>query len=175
MPSKLNEYMFEEMQSRFGELNDCFVVQFEGVTSAEMTTLRTAVRKENGQLTVIKNSIARKAFEALGKDKTFTSLLDGPVALAYGEDPATIVKAVSDWNKKAKKLSFQGGLLGGRQIAAADVGVLAALPPLPVMQAMAIGSIAAPLTSLLGMCNEVMRSFLRVVDQLARKEESKEA
>jgi len=174
MPSKLNEYMFEEMQSRFGDINDCFVVQFTGITSAEMTTLRSAVRKENGRLTVIKNSIARKAFEASGKEETFTGLLDGPIAIAYGEDPASVVKAVTDWNRKAKKLEFRGGLLGGRSIAAADVIAIASLPPLPVMQAIALGAVAAPLTSFLGVCNEVMRSLLRVVDQLAQKEGKQE-
>jgi len=171
MPSKINVYMLEELQSQFADVQHCVVVAYTGVTSAEMTDLRAAIRKENGSLMVVKNTLASRAFRGLGRDEGFVALLDGPVALAYGKDTAGIVRAMTDWDKKKKKLAFRGGMLSGQAIAQAEVGRLASLPPMPVMQALALGAVAAPLTLFLGMCNEVIRSFMRVTEELAKKQE----
>lgn len=170
MPSKLKTYMLDELRSRFQDVEHCVVVSFSGVTATEMTELRSEVRKENGSLMVVKNSIATRAFRELGCDDEFISLFDGPVALAFGEDPAPIARAISEWDKKSKKLEFKGGIVGGKSVQQREVVLLATLPPMPVMQAIAIGSVAAPLTSFLTACKEVIQGFVRIADQLAKKE-----
>jgi len=170
MPSKLNMYIVNEIRSRFGDVDHCVILTYSGVTSSEMMSLRSAVRKERGRLTVVKNTLATRAFKDIGRDDAFVGMLNGPVALAYGEDPSAVVRALTDWNRKAKKLDLIGGMVGGRAISKAEVARLATLPPLPVMQGMALGAVAAPLTAFLGVCNEVIRSFLRVAEQLAAKQ-----
>jgi len=174
MPSKLKTYMLDELRSRFEDVEHCVVVNFSGVSALEMTELRAAVRKENGNLMVVKNSIATRAFRELGWGDEFIELLEGPVALAFGEDPATVVRVISDWDKKTKKLTFRGGRMGGRTIEQQAVVTLATLPALPVMRAIALGAVAAPLTSFMGVCTEVVRSFVRVVDQLSKQEDNPE-
>jgi len=169
MPSKLKTYMLDELRSRFEGVEHCVVVHFSGVSAPEMTQLRSAVRKENGSMMVVKNSIAARALRELGWDDRFVELLDGPVALAYGEDPATVARAIADWNKKTKKLKLRGGMVSGRAVDEEGVALLATLPPMPVMRAMALGTVAAPLTSFLGVCSEVVRGFVRVIDQLAKR------
>ena len=169
MPSKMNVYMLDEMRSRLSGVNHCIVVKYTGVTSSEMTDLRAAVRKGKANLVVLKNSLATRAFREMGRSDAFLKLLDGPVAVAYGDDPALLVRLMADWDKKKKKLQMLGGLVGGQAIAKEQVAGLANLPPLPVMQALALGAVAAPLTSFLGVCNEVVRSFMRVSEQLAEK------
>lgn len=174
MPSKLKTFMFDELRSRFEDVEHCVVVSFSGVTATEMTELRSEVRKENGSLMVVKNSIATRAFRELGCDDEFVSLFDGPVALAFGEDPVPIAKAISEWDRRSKsksrKLEFKGGIVGGKSVQHGEVALLATLPPMPVMQAMAIGAIAAPLSSFLTACKEVIQGFVRIADQLAKKE-----
>ncbi|NQT19384.1 MAG: 50S ribosomal protein L10 [Planctomycetes bacterium] len=170
MPSKLKTYMLDELRLRFENVEHCVVVNFSGVTATEMTQLRTEIRKEDGSLMVVKNSIATRAFRDLGCDDEFVGLFDGPVALAFGEDPAPIVRAIADWDKKSKKLTFKGGIVGGKGVQQADIAELATLPPMPVMQAIALGAVAAPLSSFLRACKEVIQSFVRIADQLAQKE-----
>jgi large subunit ribosomal protein L10 len=170
MPSKLKGYMLDELRSQFEDVEHCVVMNFSGVSASEMAELRTVVRRENGTLRVVKNSVISRALRELGRDEEFIEFFDGPVAVAYGEDAAGVVRALSDWNKKAKKLEFKGGIVGGRAIRQEAVTRLATLPPLPVMQAMALGAIAAPLTSLLTLGRELIQGFVRIVDQLARKQ-----
>jgi len=169
MPNKINVYMLDELRSRFSDVSNCVVVSYTGLTSAEMTDLRAAMRKDNGSLMVVKNTLASRALKELGRDEKFVAFLDGPVALAYGEDPGTLVRSIVDWDKKKKKLAFKGGMLAGRAIEQADVLNLVNMLSLPQMQGMAVGAIAAPLASFLNVCNEVMRGFIRVADELAKK------
>jgi len=170
MPSKLKTHMLNELRSRFEHVENCVVMNFSGVSAMAMTELRSAVRKENGNVMVVKNSIATRAFHELGFAGEFIAMFDGPVILAYGDDPAAIVRTITDWDKTDHKLAVRGGMVNGRAIGQEAVGVLATLPPMPVMQAMAIGSVAAPLTSFLGLCKEVIRSFVRIVDGMGEKE-----
>jgi len=169
MPNKINAYMLDELRSRFNDVDNCVVVSYTGLTSAEMTDLRAAMRKDKGSLMVVKNTLASRAFKELGRDETFVAFLDGPVALAYGEDPGMLVRSMTDWDKKKKKLTFKGGMLGGHSIGQADVLSLVSMPSMHQMQGMAVGAIAAPLMSFLNVCNEVIRSFIRVADELAKK------
>jgi len=169
MPSKINVYMLDEMRSRFAGVEHCIVVRYSGVTSAEMTDLRATIRKDKASMVVMKNTLAARAFQEMGRGDDFTQFLDGPVAVVYGDDPAAAVRSMTDWDKKKKKLQIVGGMVGGRAIAKEQVAYLATLPPLPVMRAMALGAVAAPLTSLLSVCNEVVRSFMRATEKLAEK------
>ena len=170
MPSKINVYMLDALRSRFTDVEYCVVVTYTGVTSAEMTDLRSAIRKDKGNLMVVKNTLASRAFRDLGRDEKFIAMLDGPVALAYGPDPASLVRAMADWDKKRKKLQIMGGMLGGQAIPKESVAALAMMPSLPQMRAIALGSIVAPLTTFLNVCNEVIRSFMRVTDEIAKKQ-----
>ena len=167
MPSKLKSYMLDELHTRFDDIDNCIVMNFAGVAAKEMTSLRSLLRSENGSLVVVKNSLMRRAFRDIGREAEFTELFEGPVAVAYGDDPAAIARVLADWNKKAKKLAFRGGFVGSTTMGDTGVETLSKLPPLPVMQAMALGAIAAPLTSLLYVSKEVIQSFVRVVKKLS--------
>ena len=170
MPSKINVYMLDELRSRFADVEHCVVVTYTGLTSAEMTDLRAAVRKENGSLVVVKNTLVSRALRELGRDEKFIAMLDGHIALAYSPDPSSLVRAMAEWDRKRKKLQILGGMLGGQAIPKQAVSSLATMPTRPQMQAMALAAIVAPLTSLLNVCNEVIRSFMRVTDEIAKKQ-----
>ena len=58
---------------------------------------------------------------------------------------------------------------------AATVAELAKIPPKPVLMGQVIGTIAAPLTSLLGICQGLLRQVAGLADALAKqKTESEE-
>jgi large subunit ribosomal protein L10 len=172
MPSKINVYMLDELRSRLADVEHCVVVTYTGLTSAEMTDLRAAVRKENGSLMVVKNTLATRALRDLGRDEKFIAMMDGPIAIAYSPEPGSLVRSMTEWDRKRKKLQIIGGMLGGQAIAKQAVAGLATMPALPQMRAIALGAITAPLTSFLSVCNEVIRSFMRVTDEIAKKQGS---
>ena len=84
----------EELKSVFADSGAVVVTHYMGLTVAEMTELRTRLRKEGATLQVVKNTLAIKALEGVAGDAG-DALFAGPVAIAYGQDPVSAAKIVT--------------------------------------------------------------------------------
>ncbi len=118
----------------------------------QIDALRGKLLEHGARLSVVKNTLTRRAAEAAGAD-ALLALLEGPSAIAFIEsegDAAAVAKALSDSARETKVLAIRGGVMQGRQISDADVEELAKLPPLDVLRGQVLGIIVAPLTQLLG-------------------------
>ena len=102
--------------------------EYQGLTVESFETLRKAVRKEGGEIVVLKNNISRRAASANGHEK-FAELLAGPKALLFSSnnivEPA---KALFDFAKKNNKVVVAGGIVEGADIDSAKFAELATLP-----------------------------------------------
>ena len=117
MVSELKELMCEELAGRYTAGIDYVVVGYTGLKAQESSELRRKLRQGNVRMEVVKNSIARRVFEAngLGQGAHF---IDGPSALITGtvEMPA-LCKLLRDLSKEyADKLSIRGGMYDGAPI-----------------------------------------------------------
>ena len=128
--------------------------------------LRGKLLEHGARLSVVKNTLTRRAAEAAGAD-ALLALLEGPSAIAFIEsdgDPAAVAKALSDSARETRILAIRGGVMNGRQITDADVENLAKLPPLDVLRGQVLGVIIAPLTQLLALVNAPLQNLIGLVD-----------
>ena len=177
MPSRLNTLMLEELTEKFRGMRDCVFVDFTGLDGRKAAELRNQLESTCGDeaaFLVVKGALARRALSAGGclleDDADLDTFFTGPTAVAFGPgDPVEVVRTVFDWGKKEKLLSFKGGLLDGRPLAADAVGALALIPPKPVLMAQVVGTIAAPLSGLLGVAQGTIRKLLGLADALAKQ------
>ena len=106
------------------------LTEFHGLTVAEAGSLRAMLRENGVQFKVIKNTLAKRAIE--GTDLAVLSdSLTGPTAWAYSaDDPVGPARVLMDFLKGPVKdhLHIKVGYLGGKELSAADVENLAALP-----------------------------------------------
>ena len=125
------------------------VARYEGMTVAEMTAYRQAVRGSGGAVRVAKNRLARialagKTMERLGDQLT------GMTVLAYGEDPVATAKAVEEFVKANPKLDVVGGALGGQVIDRAGVTAVSKMPSREETLALIVGMLTSPAAGLAG-------------------------
>ena len=128
--------------------------------------LRGKLLEHGARLSVVKNTLTRRAAEAAGAD-ALLALLEGPSAIAFIEsdgDAAAVAKALSDSARETKILAIRGGVMNGRQITDADVENLAKLPPLDVLRGQVLGVIIAPLTQLLALVNAPLQNLIGLID-----------
>ena len=152
----------ETLHTAWLESNTGVVTHYRGFTVAQMGTLRRDLRSAKVHMQVVKNTLARRAAEGTG----FTAaeeFFSGPTAIAYGNDPVALSKALSDFAKKNEALKILGGVLDGKRLGEADVKALASLPSREVLLAKMLGSMQSPLSGFVRTLNEVPASFARTL------------
>lgn len=152
----------EELHAAWSESSAGVVAQYRGLTVAEMGLLRRRLHEQNVSLQVVKNTLARRAAEGTGF-KAAEELFTGPVAIAYGNDPVAMAKAIADFAKEHKALEIRGGVLDGKMMDAAGVISLAKLPPREVLLAKLLGSMQSPISGFVRVLAEVPASFVRTL------------
>ena len=122
----------EALKCVFAGAGAVVVTHYTGMTVAEMTELRARLRKEDATFQVVKNTLVQKALGgSIGEagDALFT----GPVAIAFGKDPVSAAKIVTQYAKENDKLKLVGGILG--QTTVLDETAVRALATLPSLDA----------------------------------------
>ena len=134
------------------------VVDYRGLTVAEDTALRKALREAGVQYKVFKNTLIKRAAE--GTDfAQLDPVLDGPTALAVSKDDATAAARIfAKFAKTSPKLEFKGAVVEGKVYDAKAVQALAEIPSREELLGRLLGSIKSPVTN-----------FARVLNQIAQK------
>ncbi len=121
--------MLAEVKDRMERASIAISADYRGLTVAQLTELRRALRPANVEVKIVKNTLAAMAAEQAGRPE-MSKLLEGPTALAFGfGDPIAPVKLLTE-HLRAKRLTvtIHGGWLEGQVLNRAGVESLATLP-----------------------------------------------
>ena len=172
------ERLIEELTERLRSADALIVADYRGLTNSQLANLRVELLNHGAKLSVVKNTLTRRAAEAAGAD-ALLALLEGPTAIAFvaaDGNPVAVAKALSDTAKQTNILTLRGGVLSGNPISSADIESLAKLPPLESLKAQLVGVIVAPLTQLVAVLNAPLQNLHGLIDaritQLGGSEEA---
>ena len=145
-----------DIKSKFERAKTVVLVDYRGLTVAEVTDLRNQLRKAGVEYAVLKNTMISRAIEGMNIDEMQSSL-EGPtaVALAY-EDMIAPAKILSEFAKKSKKLTIKCGVCDGAYLDEAGVQALANLPSKEVLIAKIMGSMMSSVSKFV-YCVEALR------------------
>ncbi len=139
------------------------LAEYIGLSMPEMDELRSKVREAGGEFHVIKNTIGKRAFEAVDFEAPAEYFL-GSTALGIAfEDPPGVAKAIIDFSKIHDVIKIKGGFLSGNHMKAEEIIAMAELPPLPIMRGQLLGVISAPASKLARLLSEPGRSLAQVI------------
>ncbi|MDO4706649.1 MAG: 50S ribosomal protein L10 [Comamonadaceae bacterium] len=121
------------------------VAEYRGVTVADLTQLRVKARAQNVNLSVLKNTLARRAvagsaFEVVADQFT------GPLIYGFSEDAIAAAKVVADFAKTNDKLVIRGGVYDGKALDANGVKELASIPSKEVLLSQLLGLLQSPVS-----------------------------
>jgi len=140
-----------------------FLANFKGLKVDQMNALRLQLAQFKTRLLVVKNSFFKRVAEELGWGDV-SNMLDGPSAVISGSgDASRVAKLLKAFKKENELLTVKGGRLGEKLISASDIEEIANIPPLEVMRARVVGTIAAPMTQLVGVMQQKVCSLLYVL------------
>ncbi len=138
------------------------LVEYTGIKMTDLDVIRAKLRDTGGEFHIIKNTFARKIFEANGM-KIPAGYLEKSTAVAFAfKDAAATTKALTDATVKMDAIKLKGGFLGTQALNVAQVKALAELPPLPVVRAKLLGTLQAPASKLVRTIAEPARGLASV-------------
>ena len=124
------------------------LVDYKGITVAEDTELRTAMRKDGVEYTVVKNTLTRKALDQLSMNE-LDSHLNGTTSLATSADPIAPFRIITEYSKKlGDRFNIKAAFMDGKVLNEAEIAEMSALPSKDALYAKVLGTMIAPITGL---------------------------
>jgi large subunit ribosomal protein L10 len=159
----------ETLKGVFAGAGVVVVSHYSGLTVADLTALRSRLRKEGASLKVVKNRLVQRAIDGTPKSAA-ASLFTGPTAIAYSEDPIAAAKVAVAYAKEKEQFVVIGGLFGDQLLDKQGVTALATLPSLDELRGKLIGLVQAPATKIAGVLAAPAGQLARVLNAYATKD-----
>jgi large subunit ribosomal protein L10 len=137
--------VIDEVTGLAAKAQTLVMAEYRGITVADMTKLRNDARSKGVTLSVLKNTLARRAvagsaFEVVGDQMT------GPLIYGFSVDATAAAKVVADFAKTNDKLVIRGGAYGGKSLDVNGVKALANIPSKEVLLAQLCGLLMSPIS-----------------------------
>jgi large subunit ribosomal protein L10 len=158
MPTDAKRETVAELQAELAANRTMIVSEYRGLSVKEIAEIRRALRKQDVSYRVVKNRLMKiAAQDTVGE--ALNPLLNGPTAIAFGDDEAATAKAMIDAIRAYRVVRITGGILGDRAIDADAVGRLATLPGRPVLLGRLAGAIQSPTATLATLLSANLRNL----------------
>ena len=136
----------EEIANKMSASASTVVCEYRGLTVSEVTELRRALRAENVEFVVYKNSMVQRAAEQLGHNDLLASL-KGPNAIAFSSDAVAPSRVLAKFAKTHEKLVLKAGVVEGKVVGTDTIQELSSLPNKEGMISMLLGCLQSPVRS----------------------------
>jgi large subunit ribosomal protein L10 len=151
----VKEAKVAEIKEKLAKAQGVVLADYQGLTVEEDTELRKKLREAGVEYKVYKNTMVTLAAKEVGLEGV-VSYLEGPVAMAFSYDDATVAaRVVNDFAKDHKKIELKAGIVEKQVYGAEQIKAIAAIPSREVLIAQLLGSFKAPLSNLAYLLNAI--------------------
>ncbi len=163
------EQQVAELMTNFEKSQLTLLVDYKGLTVADMQALRSDLKAQASSLRVVKNSLIKLA---VSQYKPFTDVdkaaFDGPMALAFGfGDEITVAQVVARFAKTHPALEIKGGIsTEGVMLAVDQIQQLANLPSKQQLLGQLVGTLAAPITGFARILQGSINNLVYVINAI---------
>lgn len=155
-----------------GRALSAVAAEYRGLTVGQMTDLRAQARSSGVHVRVVKNTLARRAFQGT-EFECMADHLKGPLMLAFSEeDPGAAARLFRDFSKENENLKVTLGAVGGQTLTGSEIDKLASLPTRDEALSMLMAVMQAPVTKLARTFKEVPGKFVRTVEAVRQSKEA---
>ena len=137
--------VIDEVTGLAAKAQTLVMAEYRGITVADMTKLRSQARDKGVTLSVLKNTLARRAV-AGSAFEVVSDQMTGPLIYGFSIDAVAAAKVVADFAKTNDKLVIRGGAFGGKFLDIDGVKQLASIPSKDVLLAMLCGLLMSPMS-----------------------------
>ena len=115
-----------EIEENIKNSESVILFQYQGLTVADLSDLRTKLRETDATVKVYKNTLLKRALDEL--NLSFEGFLEGPNAILFGKNLLEPIKILSDFAKDHKNLEIRVGIISGSVADLATINEYASIP-----------------------------------------------
>jgi large subunit ribosomal protein L10 len=161
----------EDLKQQLKDAQLAFVIDYQGLSVAEITDLRNRLRPVGGSCKITKNTFMGIAIKEDENWQAMEEFLNHSSAfLLVKEDVGAAVKAYKEFQKQTKKTELRGGVMEGRALSKAQIEAIGDLPSKEQLYAQIAGALNALATKIAVGVKEVPSSIARGVKAVSEKE-----
>ena len=138
------EAVIQEVTDLAAKAQTLVMAEYRGITVADMTELRSKARSHGVALSVLKNTLVRRAV-AGSNFEIVADQMTGPLIYGFSEDAVAAAKVVADFAKTNDKLVIRGGVYDGKALDVNGVKQLASIPSKEVLLSQLCGLLMSPI------------------------------
>lgn len=171
---KKKSELVQQLKEKIEKAPVVILLDFKGIDANSISDFRKALKKNNAELKVVKNTLLYRAcngtqlYDKIDLFKEQTALIIG-----Y-EDIVAPAKLLKEFLKGKEDAKVKGGLVEGVYADAQKIDYLASLPSKEVLVAQLLAVLQAPITNLVRVLNALPQKTVLVLDAI-RKEKEKQA
>jgi large subunit ribosomal protein L10 len=171
MPTPRKSEQIDKIKAAFDKSGAVYFADLSRLKAVEMTDLRRKLRKGKVRLMVVKNRLARKALTDAGIPADLAAIMRGPtsIVLANREEPYSAARVLKDASQRYKEWKFKGAFIEQALYSAEQFDLLAGMPTKTELHSQLVGVLMGPLYQLTMVLEDIMGSFVRVLDEVKEK------
>ena len=137
--------------------------EYNGLSSTQMTELRAKAREASVYLRVVKNTLARRAFEGT-EFECMNDGMVGPLVLAFSiEEPGAAARLVKDFGKENEQLAVKLVAIRNKLLDVTELERLAKMPTKDQAISMLMAVMKAPVEKFVRTLNEPHAKLARTI------------
>jgi large subunit ribosomal protein L10 len=144
MPNQTKLAKVDEVVVKLTNARSAALIQYQGLTAADVGALRAKIRDNGGDLEVVKNSLILRAFLKIGI--ALPQVLTGPTAICFANtDEIAPLKEIDAVNKAKEKTEFKYGLYNKKLLSVDELKKFLSLPSKSALLSQLVGDLKNPL------------------------------
>lgn len=168
--------MIRDYQTRLEGVDDALLISIRGISAIDTNKIRSGLGSKDIRVTMIRNSLAKKAFEGTGLE-SLGSLLEGANVLTYGaESVVEVAREIVELTKDYPDIELKGAVLDGLLFEGeSGVEALSKYPTRDEAIAQAVTLVLSPARNLVGAVTAPGSKLLGVIKTIEEKLERGES
>lgn len=146
--------------------------QYLGLTVADITKLRSHLRKEDAEMQVAKKSLIQIAAKNANAPEIEDSAIPGGVACIFSFKEPTAGAAIAyKFGKEHPHIKLVGGIFSGKVLSAAEASEMATIPSKLQLIGIFMSMCNAPLTQFASAISSPLTGFARALSEIAKQKQ----
>lgn len=167
------ETFVSELRARVERAPVFYLTDFTGLDVPSITVLRARLKESGAEYVVVKNRLAKRAFQDLDEWPDITEHLMGPTGMVFGyEGPVEPAKTLAEFARDHEdRPAWKAGVLDKELLAPEQIERLAELPPREQLLSQLLGALQGPMSALAGAMGGKVQEMAGLLEALRQEQD----